>query len=62
MKILLFILSFSFLFAGTNFAQKTRVFDPTNARDGESVEYCHQHVKMRELKVEFSWIVFYNNG
>lgn len=55
MKILLFILSFSFLFAGTNFAQKTRVFDPTNARDGESVEYCHQHVKMRELNNDINF-------
>ena len=30
-------------------AQKIREFDPTNAREGESVEYCHQHKKMAEL-------------
>ena len=29
--------------------QKTRQFDPTNAREGESVEYCHQHKKMAAL-------------
>jgi hypothetical protein len=30
-------------------AQKSRDFDPSNAREGESVEYCHQHKKMAEL-------------
>ncbi len=29
--------------------QKARQFDPTNAREGEKVEYCHQHKKMAEL-------------
>ncbi|MFM7757688.1 MAG: M43 family zinc metalloprotease [Crocinitomicaceae bacterium] len=29
--------------------QKSRPFDPTNAREGEKVEYCHQHIKMAEL-------------
>ncbi len=29
-------------------AQK-RAFDPTNARDGENIEYCLQHKKMAEL-------------
>lgn len=27
-----------------------RKFDPTNARDGEDIEYCHQHIKMAELR------------
>lgn len=32
------------------FAQQiTTPFDPTNARDGESVEYCHTHKKHAEL-------------
>ena len=45
MKITLFLLSFSFLISGFVSAQNKRVFDPTNAREGESVEYCHQHIK-----------------
>jgi PKD repeat protein len=33
-----------------SFAQKpTRTLDPTNMRDGETVEYCHQHVRLKEL-------------
>ena len=31
-------------------AQDKRKFDPTNARDGENIEYCHQHIKMAELR------------
>ena len=30
-------------------SQSSRVFDPTNARDGENIEYCLQHKKMAEL-------------
>lgn len=26
-------------------------FDPKNARDGETVEYCHQHIKLEQLKL-----------
>lgn len=32
-----------------SFSQK-REFDPSNAREGETVEYCFQHKKMQELK------------
>jgi hypothetical protein len=38
------IISFSVVFG-----QKKNTFDPTNAREGETVEYCHQHKKMAEL-------------
>lgn len=30
-------------------AQKKPTFDPTNARDGEKIEYCHQHKKQALL-------------
>jgi PKD repeat protein len=49
MKLHLFLLSFSLIIFTSLNAQKTRVFDPNNARDGENVEYCHQHIKMAEL-------------
>lgn len=57
MKLQLFLLSFSVLFFTSLNAQKTRVFDASNARDGETVEYCHQHVKMRELRKDPSFIM-----
>ena len=49
MKLHLFLLSFSLIIVTALNAQKTRVFDSNNARDGENVEYCHQHIKMAEL-------------
>ena len=49
MKITYVLLTFSILLFSSVSAQKDRVFDSSNARDGESVEYCHQHVKMKEL-------------
>jgi PKD repeat protein len=49
MKLHLFLLSLSVLIFTSLNAQKTRVFDSSNARDGETIEYCHQHVKMAEL-------------
>ena len=55
MKISLFLFSISFFLVGALNAQNTRVFDPTNARDGESVEYCHQHIKMKELKKDLNF-------
>ena len=55
MKISLFLFSISFFLVGALNAQNTRVFDPTNARDGESVEYCHQHIKMKELKNDLNF-------
>jgi PKD repeat protein len=49
MKITYLILC-SILFSSLHsIAQNTRKFDPSNARDGETVEYCHQHIKMAEL-------------
>ena len=36
-------------FITLSYGQKARQFDPTNAREGEKVEYCHQHKKMAEL-------------
>ena len=55
MKISLFLFSIYFFLVGALNAQNTRVFDPTNARDGESVEYCHQHIKMKELKKDLNF-------
>ena len=49
MKLHLFLLSFSFIITTALNSQKTRVFNPNNARDGENIEYCHQHIKMAEL-------------
>ena len=49
MKFTIFILCSIFFFSLHSFSQNTRKFDPTNARDGENVEYCHQHIKMAEL-------------
>ena len=57
MKITLFLLSFSFLIVSSVSAQNKRVFDPTNARDGETVEYCHQHIKMQELRKDEHFIL-----
>ena len=49
MKITYLILC-SILFSSLHsIAQNTRKFDPSNARDAETVEYCHQHIKMAEL-------------
>lgn len=40
-----------FMFAGSfTFLNAQRVFDPSNSRVGETVEYCHQHVKLEELR------------
>ncbi len=43
---ILIILSSSLFFC---FGQKKSTFDPSNARAGESVEYCHTHKKMAAL-------------
>ena len=46
-----FLLLCSFLISSLHsIAQNTKKFDPTNARDGENIEYCHQHVKMAKLR------------
>jgi PKD repeat protein len=44
---LLFLLSFIFL--ATPYFQAQRVFDPQNSREGENVEYCHQHTILNEM-------------
>ena len=49
MKFTILILCSIFFFSLHSFSQNTRKFDPNNARDGENVEYCHQHIKMAEL-------------
>lgn len=36
-------------FAFVSLSQSQNTFDPQNARDGESVEYCRQHTKHNEL-------------
>jgi PKD repeat protein len=41
--------AFTFLAFTQAFGQNKRTFDPTNAREGEKVEFCHQHIKMAEL-------------
>ena len=46
-----FLLLCSFLISSLHsIAQDTKKFDPANARDGENIEYCHQHVKMAKLR------------
>ena len=42
-------IAFTFLAFTQAFGQNKRTFDPTNAREGEKVEFCHQHIKMAEL-------------
>jgi len=48
-KIFLSAISISLVATSPLLGQKSRPFDPTNAREGEKVEYCHQHIKMAEL-------------
>jgi hypothetical protein len=45
----LFLTCIVLSFITLSYGQKARQFDPTNAREGEKVEYCHQHKKMAEL-------------
>lgn len=46
----LYAFSLSTLIAVSSFAQvKSHKIDPTNCREGESVEYCTEHKKMNEL-------------
>jgi len=40
---------FSSVFAFSAMGQKMRELDKTNMREGETVEYCHQHKKQKEL-------------
>lgn len=46
-KILFSILAVAQIFAFN--AQKTNTFDPSNAREGEQVEYCITHKKMNQI-------------
>ena len=39
----------SFLLS-TTIVSAQRVFNPQNARDGETVEYCHQYTRLNELQ------------
>ena len=41
--------TFIILWSYSVFSQQNNKFDPTNAREGEKVEYCHQHKKMAAL-------------
>ncbi|MBM3159945.1 MAG: T9SS type A sorting domain-containing protein [Bacteroidetes bacterium] len=45
------LLTHTFFVIGTIgvYGQKNQKFDPTNAREGEKVEFCHQHKKMAQL-------------
>lgn len=45
----LFFIGIALTFTSLSYGQKVRQFDPSNAREGEKVEYCHQHKKMAEL-------------
>ena len=38
-----FFVVVSFLFNALNLSAQSTFFDATNARDGETVEYCYQH-------------------
>lgn len=44
-----FLLGLILISALSGFSQSTN-FNPANARDGETVEYCHQHKRTNELK------------
>ena len=45
-----FVAFFLLLFVNQTLSAQTKhVFNPANARDGELVEYCHTHLKMKEL-------------
>lgn len=44
-----FLFIVSFIFIATPYFRAQRIIDPQNCRDGESVEYCHQHVHLNEL-------------
>ena len=46
---LIFLLGFFLISNLTGFSQSSS-FDASNARDGETVEYCHQHKKTNALK------------
>lgn len=45
------IIGVASLLLSVNFASAQHVFNPQNARDGETVEYCHQHVKLEQLRL-----------
>lgn len=47
-KTILAVLGLLAINISTGYAQ-TRTLDPTNMRDGETVEYCHSHIKQAEL-------------
>ena len=51
----LFVL-FSIFFASAQVKTKSS-FDPTNAREGEPVEYCHTHKKMAALNQNQDYLV-----
>ena len=48
-KNLIFLLGFFLISNLTGFSQSS-TFDASNARDGETVEYCHQHKRTNALK------------
>ncbi|MDG1840913.1 MAG: M43 family zinc metalloprotease [Crocinitomicaceae bacterium] len=50
MKQINFLILFSFFLYTFSYAQNKNTFDPSNARIGEDVEYCHTHKKMAQLK------------
>ena len=52
---LIFLLGFFLIPNLTGFSQSSS-FDASNARDGESVEYCHQHKKTNALKQNPSYL------
>lgn len=45
-KLLFFV---ALLFSALSAQSQVRTFDASNARDGETVEYCHQHKRMNAL-------------
>lgn len=45
------IIGVASLLLSVNFASAQHVFNPQNAREGETVEYCHQHVKLEQLRL-----------
>lgn len=51
----LYLLGFLLISTLTGFSQ-TSVFDASNARDGESVEYCHQHKLSNALKLNPAYL------
>lgn len=46
------LLSLSLILFSTIYVSAQKVLNPQNTRDGEVIEYCHQHVKLEEMRLK----------